>query len=115
MSVEKISRESIVLSEVPDGAWSGSNIAEILPAAGDTRMSCGIHEIFASETVVEKAPVDDVLYILEGEIEIDADGITEKFQAGDFAYLRAGARQKFTVRDRVKHIYVTYPRNWSNA
>ena len=115
MSIKKISKASIVLSEVSDGIWSGSNIAEIFPAAGDTRMSCGIHEIFASETVVEKAPVDDVLYILEGEIEIDADGVAEKYQAGDFAYLRAGARQKFTVRDRVKHIYITYPCNWSNG
>ena len=115
MSIKKISKESIVLSEIPDGTWSGSNIAEIFPAAGQTRMSCGIHELFASETVIEKAPVDDVLYILEGEIEIDCDGITEKYQAGDFAYLAAGARQKFIVRDRVKHIYVTYPRNWSQA
>jgi len=114
MSIKKIAKESIVLRKIPDGTWSGSNIAEILPATGDTKMSCGIHEIFASEAVVEKAPVDDVLYILEGEIEIDSDGVVEKYQAGDFAYLRAGARQKFTVRDRVKHIYVTYPCNWSN-
>ena len=114
MSIKKISKKSIVLSKIPDGTWSGSNIAEILPATGDTKMSCGIHELFASETVVKKATVDDVLYVLEGEIEIDSDGIIEKYQAGDFAYLRAGARQKFTVRDRVKHIYVTYPCNWSS-
>jgi ethanolamine utilization protein EutQ len=77
-------------------------------------MSCGVHELFASVTVVEKAPVDDVLYILEGEIEIDADGVAETYRAGDFAYLHAGARQTFTVRDRVKHIYVTYPRDWAS-
>ena len=114
MSIKKISKDSIVLSKMKDGTWAGSNIAEIFPAAGDTKMSCGIHEILASETVVERAPVDDVLYILAGEIEIDSDGIVEKYQAGDFAYLRAGGRQKFTVRDRVKHIYVTYPCDWSN-
>lgn len=114
MSIKKISRESIVMSKIPDGIWSGSNIAEIFPATGDTQMSCGIHELFASETVVEKSPVDDVLYILEGEIEIDSDGVVEKYQAGDFAYLRAGTRQKFTVNNRVKHIYITYPCNWSS-
>ena len=115
MSIKKISRDSIMLSEVTEGIWSGCNIAEVLPTTGDTRMSCGIHELFASETIVEISPVDDVLYILEGEIEIDSDGITEKFQAGDFAYLHAGARQKFIVRERVKYIYVTYPRDWSNG
>lgn len=114
MSVKKISKESVVLNKVSDGVWSGSNIAEVLPATGDTRMSCGIHELFASETVVDNAPVDDVLYILEGEMAIESGGVIEKFQAGDFAYLRAGARQRFIVRDRVKHIYITYPCNWTS-
>lgn len=113
MTIKKISKKSIVLGKIRDGIWSGSKIAEVFPSTGNTKMSCGIHELYASETVVENAPVDDVLYILEGEIEIDSDGMVEKYQAGDFAYLRAGARQKFTVRDRVKHIYVTYPCNWS--
>lgn len=112
MSIKKISKESIILRTMKDGAWTGSRLAEIFPAAGSTKMSCGVHELFASETVVEKAPVDDVLYILEGEMEIEADGVVEKFKAGDFAYLSAGARQKFIVRKRVKHIYVTYPCNW---
>jgi ethanolamine utilization protein EutQ (cupin superfamily) len=113
VSIKKVSKESVVPAGVPDGIWADSNLAEVFPAAGDTRMSCGVHELFESVTVVEKAPVDDVLYILEGEIEIDADGVVQTCQAGDFAYLRAGARQTFTVRDRVKHIYVTYPRDWS--
>jgi ethanolamine utilization protein EutQ len=113
MSLIKTARESIVLGKIEDGTWSGSNIAEIFPSTGNTKMSCGIHELFASETIIEKAPIDDVLYILEGEIEINSDGDVQTYQAGDFAYLRAGTRQKFTVHNRVKHIYVTYPRDWS--
>ena len=112
MSIKRIGRESVMLEPVQDGPWAGSNLAEIFSTAGQTRMSCGVHELLASETVVEKAPVDDVLYILEGEIEIESDGVLERFRAGDFAYLHAGARQRFIVRDRVKHIYVTYPRDW---
>ena len=112
MSIRKIAKDDIVLERVKAKPWAGSNIAEIFSSGGGTRMSCGIHELFASETVVEKAPVDDVLFILEGEIEIESDGKTEKFKAGDFAYLHAGARQRFVVRERVKHIYVTYPCDW---
>ena len=112
MSIKKISSESVVLNEIPDGTWGGSTIAEIFPATGDTQMSCGVHELPASEIVVECAPVDDVLYILEGEMDIHSDGVVETYRAGDFAYLRAGAKQIFTVRNRVKHIYVTYPCNW---
>lgn len=113
MSIKKVSKESIVPNKIEDGLWSGSNIAEIFPVSGDTKMSCGIHEIFASDIVVEKSPVDDILYILEGEIEISADGVVNKYKAGDFAYLYAGSRQTFTIRNRVKHIYITYPRDWS--
>lgn len=111
-SIRKVAGESVCPHTITDGMWSGSNIAEVFPAAGDTRMSCGVHELFTSETVVEKAPVDDVLYILEGEIEIDSDGVVETYHPGDFAYLRSGARQVYRVRDRVKHIYITYPCNW---
>jgi ethanolamine utilization protein EutQ (cupin superfamily) len=114
VSIKKVSKKSVAPCNVPAGIWAGSNLAEIFPASGDTNMSCGVHELFASVIVVEKAPVDDVLYILEGEMEINADGVVETYHAGDFAYLRAGARQTFTVRDRVKHIYVTYPRDWSS-
>ena len=112
MGVLKKAGKDVVLAPLRDGVFAGSNIAEIFDTFGRTRMSCGIHEIFASEVVVEKAPVDDVLHVLEGEIEIEADGTVETFRAGDFAYLRAGARQRFLVRDRVKHIYVCYPGNW---
>ncbi|MFH1006052.1 MAG: cupin domain-containing protein [Candidatus Latescibacterota bacterium] len=115
MKVRRVSGESVVLPTVQDGPWSGSKLAEIFPVSGDTRMSCGVHEMFASEVVVENAPVDDVLVVLEGELEIEAGGVTETYRAGDFAYLYAGERQKFIVRDRVKHVYVTYPRNWTEA
>ena len=108
----KISGETIELHPIPEGRWAGSKIAEVFPADGDTKMSCGLHEIFASETVAENPPIDDILYILEGEMEIESDGRVETFRAGDFAYLPAGGRRKFIVRDRVKHIYVTYPRDW---
>ena len=112
MSIRKRAGKQVVLEPVRDGAWAGTNLAEVFDTSGSTRMSCGVHEIFASETVVEEAPVDDVLYILEGEIEIEANGVAQKFKAGDFAYLHAGCRQRFIVRDRVKHIYVCYPSNW---
>ena len=115
MSIKKVSSESVTPDNVAEGIWAGSNLAEIFPTSGDTNMSCGVHELFESVTVVENAPVDDVLYILEGQMEIDADGVVETYHAGDFAYLRAGARQTFTVRQRVKHIYITYPRDWASG
>ena len=112
MGILKRSKEEIVFEPIVHGPFSGSIIAEVFDTSGATTMSCGIHEIPASVTIVEKAPVDDVLYVLEGEIDIESDGVSKTYRAGDFAYLRAGERQKYTVKDRVKHIYVCYPGNW---
>ena len=112
MSIRKVAKNEVVLEEVQDQPWVGSKVAEVFPSTGNTRMSCGVHEILESETVIEEAPVDDVLFILEGEIEIESDEDHEEYTAGDFAYLHAGARQRFLVRDRVKLVYVTYPCNW---
>lgn len=112
MGILKQSKEEIAFVPIAEGPFAGSRIAEVFDTSGKTRMSCGIHEIPASVTVVDKAPVDDVLYILEGEIEIVSDGVRQTYRAGDFAYLRAGERQQFTVKDRVKHLYVCFPGNW---
>jgi len=111
----KRAKEAITFTTIPSGEFAGSQIAEIFDTSGDTRMSCGIHEVSNADVIVEVAPVDDVLYILEGEIEIEADGVRQTYHAGDFAYLRAGARQRYIVRDHVKHIYVCFPSNWKNG
>lgn len=115
MSLQKVAKEEVVWNKLPDGIWQGTKLAEVFPANGGTEMSCGIHEITASETIIEEAPVSDILYILEGELELEEDGICHTYRAGDFAYINKGTKQRFTVKDRVKHIYICYPANWSEA
>jgi len=115
MGILKQSAAEINFKPITTGPFAGSTIAEVFDTSGATRMACGIHQIPASVTIVEKAPVDDVLYILEGEIEIESNGVRMTYKAGDFAYLRAGERQQFTVKDQVKHLYVCYPGNWKSG
>jgi ethanolamine utilization protein EutQ (cupin superfamily) len=92
--------------------WAGSNIAEVVRSGTDTSMACGVHEIFASETVAENPPADEVLYVLEGAIRITVGERTEDLAPGDFAYLPRGPQRTFVVRERVKLIYVAHPANW---
>lgn len=112
MGLLKIARNDITFQAFTEGLWAGTRIAEVFSTTGTTRMSSGIHEMGPVDTVVDKAPVDDVLYILEGSITIEADGKVATYQAGDFAYLFAGARQHYTVTEHVKLVYICYPRNW---
>ena len=55
MCMRKKVKKDIVLQPLRDGVFAGSNIAEIFDTSGRTRMSCGIHEIFASEVIVEES------------------------------------------------------------
>ncbi len=112
MGLLKIAKEDITFQSFSEGLWAGTRIAEVLPTTGTTRMSSGIHEMGPVDAVVEQAPVDDVLYILDGEITIEADDKTATYRAGDFAYLFACARQHYRVEKYVKLIYVCYPRDW---
>ena len=96
ISIKKVAAKNITLKPVTDvPRWIGSNLAEIFDTSGETRMACGIHEIFTSETVEADRLVDDLLYILEGEIEIRIGKHTEVFKAGDFAYVKAQTTVKF--------------------
>ncbi|NLX04895.1 MAG: DUF861 domain-containing protein [Phycisphaerae bacterium] len=95
--------------------WAGTRIVEIFDTSGKTRMGCGIHEIFKSETTEPDRTVDDILYILEGEVEIRFGDRSETFRSGDFAYLSAGITVTYVVPERVKLMYVVYPANWKSA
>jgi len=112
MALLKKAKNEVVFKNIPSGPFADTALAEIFDTSGKTEMSCGIHEISPSVRVVEKAPVSDVLYILEGELTIEAGGVTHTYRAGDFAYLCAGHKQTFTVKKRVKHIYICYPAKW---
>lgn len=109
----KVSKKDVVLKPVTDiPRWCGSNLAQIFGGGNDeVCMSAGIHEIFACE-VTELNPVTDLLYILEGEIEVRANSESQIYQQGDFAYLTGGVDRTYIVRESVKLIYVTYPSNW---
>lgn len=109
----KVAAKDIRLQPVTDPPqWAGTRIAEIFDTTGRTRMACGIHEIFQTEVVSSDRDIDDVLYILEGQIEIRVGDHVEVFREGDFAYVAAAGAVTYIVKDRVKLIYVVYPANW---
>ena len=110
--VIKKSNETIAFVPIREGPWTGSSLAEVFPTDGSTKMACGIHTIPSSRTTVHNPPVDDVLYILDGEMDIVSEGVAAHFKKGDFAYLRAGVPQTFIVHQQVTHVYVTYPCQW---
>ena len=59
-----------------------------------------------------KNTVADILFQLIEEGAFAGSNIAETFRAGEFACLRAGKRQIYTVEDQVRLLYVCYPRDW---
>jgi len=112
----KVAAKDIKLQPVTEPPrWAGSRLAEVFDTSGKTRMACGIHEISKTEVAEADRVIDDLLYILEGEIAIRMGDRTEVFRAGDFAYIAANTTVTYIVKDRVKLIYVVYPANWKAA
>lgn len=111
-SLLKVEKDSMVLKPVINvPVWKGSNIAEAFDSDGKTKLAAGVHEIFPSEVVVTM-DTDDILYMLEGELEIEVNGVKKKYHAGDFAYLYKNTEVIFKVLKYSKQIYVSYPANW---
>lgn len=101
----KVEKGSLTLSPVTDvPVWKGSNILEAFGPDGRTKMSAGIHEIFPSE-VTCTVETDDVLYILEGELEVEVNGEKRTFLPGDFAYLFNRTKVTIRVAKYDKHVY----------
>ncbi len=106
----------MILKPVTDPPlWKGTKIAEAFSTADKTKMAAGLHEIHTSK-VSYTHEVDDILYILEGEIEIESNGIKKTYHSGDFVYI-IGGNNKITIKVEkyVKIVYVTYPAYWKDA
>ena len=109
----KVDRNSLILKK-PEGIsiWEKTEIAEAFGIKDKTKMGAGIHKIKEFE-VTYAHEVDDVLYILEGEMIIESNGEKKVFSPGDFAYIKGG-KNKITiiVKEYAKLLFVTYPADW---
>ncbi|MET0594252.1 MAG: cupin domain-containing protein [Polyangiaceae bacterium] len=54
---------------------------------------------------------DEVLYFLEGEVHVTAEGKTYTFRAGDVAFVRAGTHMSWDVPKYIRKVWIhRYPR-----
>ena len=105
----KIDKNSLILNKIKDeSVWKDTKLADIFSPGDNTKMGAGIHEIFQIE-VNQINKVDDILYILDGEIKIQFNNINYTYKQGDFAYIFAGTEITIKVEEYVKLIYITFP------
>lgn len=71
------------------------------------QLDAGVWECEPNRHVIEAAPYDEFVYLLEGRIDvIDDQGAVESYAAGDSFVMPRGCRCTWDVKEPVRKLYV---------
>ncbi len=71
------------------------------------QLDAGVWECEPNRHVIEAAPYDEFVYLLEGRIDVsDANGNVETFKAGDSFMMPRGCKCTWDVKEPVRKLYV---------
>ena len=71
------------------------------------QLDAGVWECEPNRHVIEAAPYDEFVYLLEGRIDVIADdGSVETYEAGDSFLMPRGAKCTWDVKAPVRKLYV---------
>ncbi len=77
------------------------------------RLGCGIMEM-ENTTFDWTLDYDEIDYIIDGSLTIITQNGRKTAEAGEILLIPKGSVIKFSVEDRARFLYVTYPADWSN-
>ncbi|MEM7224527.1 MAG: cupin domain-containing protein [Pseudomonadota bacterium] len=71
------------------------------------QLDAGVWECEPNRHVIESAPYDEFVYLLQGHIDvIDAEGGVETYKAGDSFMMPRGCKCTWDVKEPVRKLYV---------
>ncbi len=71
------------------------------------QLDAGVWECEPNKHVIESAPYDEFVYLLQGRIDvIDHEGGVETFRAGDSFVMPRGCKCTWDVKEAVRKLYV---------
>ena len=71
------------------------------------QLDAGVWECEPNKHVIESAPYDEFVYLLEGRIDvIDDNGAVETYKAGDSFVMPRGCKCTWDVKEPVRKLYV---------
>lgn len=77
------------------------------------RLGCGLMEMTAT-TFDWTLDYDEIDYIIEGELSIIINGNKITAGPGEVILIPKGSKIKFSVPQKARFLYVTYPADWAN-
>ncbi|MEP9317720.1 cupin domain-containing protein [Pseudomonas sp. LABIM340] len=92
---------------VPGGVLP-SESAQTFLASADERFSVGVWECSPCREEIKSYPADEYCLVLEGTVEITADGKTQVFKAGDSFSIRRGTHLVWNMTTQFKKYFALY-------
>ncbi len=88
----------------------GASVQVSDPIIGaDDCLSAGFTEYVAPSRLEWTFDYNEVFYLLDGSLEIQEDGESVTFHAGDLGYVEKGSQVTITVPERAYLLHVTQP------
>jgi len=86
---------------------------DLLSTAESPRLGVGV--MFMEKTTFPwTLNYDEVDYVMEGRLEIVSGAHRVSAGAGEVIFIPKGSQIEFSVPERAKFLYVTYPADWQN-
>lgn len=86
---------------------------DVLTLEESPRLGAGIMEM--DKTAFDwTLKYDEIDYVIDGYLEIIKDGKKVSAGPGEMIYIPMGSSITFSVPDKARFLYVTYPANWNS-
>lgn len=85
---------------------------DLFSLAESPRLGCGIMEMERT-TFDWTLDYDEIDYVIDGELTIVKDRMRVTAGPGEIILIPKGSRIQFSVPERARFIYVTYPADWN--
>ncbi len=112
MSKAKIFKHSELTLKPAVTPTGTSSIARVINGEISRHMGGGI-EYLENTTIDWTVTYDEVLFIHEGTLTIELDGVRHECTPGDIVWLPNGTHLKYIAKERAGYFYALYPFDWA--
>ncbi len=92
----------------------GIEIARVISAPASTSLGGGLLRMDGATFPDWTLKYDEVLYVLEGELEVESDGGSAVAGPGEMILIAGGGTVTYRSKAGTKTFVVLYPRDWAD-
>lgn len=86
---------------------------DLLTLSESPRLGCGLM-VMEQTTFKWHLDYDEIDYVIEGELSVIGPHETVTAKAGEVIFIPKGSQIQFSVAEKARFLYVTYPADWNS-